>query len=211
MGGAWGQSRFLGRIEGTASRNLYQLLALVTRDLDIYALEEAVKYPKVSWLNQHSAPTVGIVFSPSNDKIIATGTSSGRVVFYDVRGKPQAFHCYSCLWKFRDPLPSVTSSSVALSTSVSGYGNTGRSGLSIESTSLTATTSGLTSTMSSMTLAEETLPRSHLWPGTLMKLNPNSSYNFKDEMEVFSPLVEFQPIIPLLDKFWDDHEGAIYL
>ncbi|KAJ6357653.1 hypothetical protein OIU78_005489 [Salix suchowensis] len=61
--------------------------------------------------------------------------------------------------------------------------------------------------MSSMTLAEETLHRSHLWPGTLIKLNPNSSYNFKYEMEVFSPLVDVQPITPLLDKFWDDHEG----
>ncbi|KAL9351759.1 hypothetical protein Peur_054439 [Populus x canadensis] len=240
----------------------------------------------VSWLNQHSAPTVGISFSPSNDKIIASvgldkklytyesgsrrhtslisyeapfsslafrddglilaaGTSSGRVVFYDVRGKPQPFtvlHAYgsseavtSLCWQrskpvivnestctpeiallggavddsilMPDPLPSVTSSSVALSTSVSGSGNTGRSGLSIESSSLTATTSGPASTISNLTLAEETPHRSHLWPGTLMKLNPRSSYNFKDEMEVFSPLVDVQPITPSLDKFWDDQEG----
>ncbi|KAL9388801.1 hypothetical protein Peur_017406 [Populus x canadensis] len=243
-------------------------------------------HKQVSWLKQHSAPTVGISFSPSNDKIIASvgldkklytyesgsrrhtslisyeapfsslafrddglilaaGTSSGRVVFYDVRGKPQPFtvlHAYgsseavtSLCWQrskpvivnestctpeiallggavddsilMPDPLPSVTSSGVALSTSVSGSGNTGHSSLSIESSSLTATTSGPASTMSNLTLAEETPHQSHLWPGTLMKLNPRSSYNFKDEMEVFSPLVDVQPITPSLDKFWDDQEG----
>jgi hypothetical protein len=61
--------------------------------------------------------------------------------------------------------------------------------------------------MSNLTLAEETPHQSHLWPGTLMKLNPRSSYNFKDEMEVFSPLADVQPITPSLDKFWDDQEG----
>jgi len=36
---------------------------------------------------------------------------------------------------------------------------------------------------------------------------PRSSYNFKDDMEVFSPLVDVQPITPSLDKLWDDNEG----
>ncbi|KAG5237526.1 transducin family protein [Salix suchowensis] len=228
----------------------------VSRHLLVTAGDDGSVHLFVSWLNQHSAPMLvlashrqmtrsHIIASVGLDKklytyetpfsslafrddglVLAAGTSSGRVVFYDVRGKPQPFTViraygssevdFSSYWFFKltcdsilmpDPLPSVTSSSVALSTSVSGYGNTGRPGLSIESTSLTATTSGLASTMSSMTLAEETLHRSHLWPGTLIKLNPNSSYNFKYEMEVFSPLVDVQPITPLLDKFWDDHEG----
>ncbi|KAJ6772708.1 PROTEIN NEDD1 [Salix koriyanagi] len=70
--------------------------------------------------------------------VLAAGTSSGRVVFYDVRGKPQPF------------------------TVLRAYGSS----------------------------------EIHFL-----------LYNFKDEMEVFSPLVDVQPITPLLDKFWDDHEG----
>ncbi|KAB5538760.1 hypothetical protein DKX38_016293 [Salix brachista] len=129
----------------------------VSRHLLVTAGDDGSVHLFVYWLNQHSAPTVGIGFSPSNDKIIASvgldkklytyetpfsslafrddglvlaaGTSSGRVVFYDVRGKPQPF------------------------TVLRAYGSS------------------------------------------------------EDEMEVFSPLVDVQPITPLLDKFWDDHEG----
>ncbi|KAG8651384.1 hypothetical protein MANES_07G121400v8 [Manihot esculenta] len=242
---------------------------------------------EISWLKQHSAPTAGISFSPSNDKIIASigldkklytydlesrrpssyisyeapfsslafrddgltlaaGTSSGRVVFYDVRGRPQPFtvlRAYgsseavtSLCWQrskpvvvnestctaetallgsavedsilMPDPLPTVTASSVSLSTGVSNSHNLGRSGLSVEASSLASTSSGSASSMPSF--AEETPHRSHLWPsGTLTSLHaPRTSYNFKDDMEVFSPLVDVHPITSALNKLWDDHEGT---
>lgn len=106
-----------------------------------------------------------------------------------------------------DPLPSVTSSSVSLSTAVSGYRHIGRSGLSAEASSHTV---GTTVSGSGTFSAEETPQRSHLWPsGALARLHaPRSSYNFKDDMEVFSPLVEVQPITPSLDKLWDDNDGV---
>ncbi|EEF38164.1 protein with unknown function [Ricinus communis] len=271
------------------SRISRHLLVTAGDDGSVHLWDTTGRNPKVSWLKQHSAPTAGISFSPSNDKIIASvgldkklytfdagsrrpsscisyeapfsslafrddglilaaGTSSGRVVFYDVRGKPQPFNVLrafssseavtSLCWQrskpvvvnesnctaetallggaiedsilMPDPLPSVTLSSVSLSTVVSSSRNTGRSSLSIESSSLTSTSSGSASSIASLSLAEETPHRNHLWlGGTLSRLNaPRSSYNFKDDMDVFSPVVDVQPITPSLDKLWGDNEGA---
>ncbi|KAJ4719943.1 protein NEDD1 [Melia azedarach] len=268
------------------SRISRHLLVTAGDDGTVHLWDVTGRSPKVSWLKQHSAPTAGVSFSPSSDKIIASvgldkklytydsgsrrpssciayeapfsslafrddgwvltaGTSNGRVVFYDVRGKPQPFtvlRAYSSseavsslCWQrakpvivnegtctaetallggsvedsilMPDPLPSVTSSSVSLSTAVSGYRHIGRSGLSAEASSHTV---GTTVSGSGTFSAEETPQRSHLWPsGALARLHaPRSSYNFKDDMEVFSPLVEVQPITPSLDKLWDDNDGV---
>ncbi|KAK2637411.1 hypothetical protein Ddye_032203 [Dipteronia dyeriana] len=265
------------------------LLVTAGDDGTVHLWDTTGRSPKVSWLKQHSAPTAGISFSPSNDKIIASvgldkklytydsgsrrssscisyeapfsslafrddgwvlaaGTSNGRVVFYDVRGKPQPFtvlRAYSSseavsslCWQrskpvivnestctaetallggaaedsilMPDPLPSATSSS---STAVSGSRLHGRSGLAAEASSLTMSSGpsgGSISSTLNLSLGEETPQRGHLWPGgTLSRLHaPRSSYNFKDDMEVFSPLVEVQPITPSLDKLWDDHDDA---
>lgn len=52
---------------------------------------------------------------------------------------------------------------------------------------------------------EETPVRSSLWTGgPLARLHAPRGYNAKDDMEVFSPLVEVQPITPSLDKIWDE-------
>ncbi|KAL5733144.1 hypothetical protein ACOSP7_032485 [Xanthoceras sorbifolium] len=273
------------------SRISRHLLVTAGDDGTVHLWDTTGRSPKVSWLKQHSAPTAGISFSPSNDKIIASvgldkklytydsgsrrssscisyeapfsslafrddgwilaaGTSNGRVVFYDVRGKPQPFtvlRAYSSseavsslCWQrskpvivnestctaetallggavedsilMPDPLPSATSSSVSLSTAVSGSRLHGRSGLAAEASSLTVSSSGSISSTLNLSSAEESPQRNHLWPGgssTLSRLHaPRSSYNFKDDMEVFSPLVEVQPITPSLDKLWDDHEGT---
>ncbi|KAF5729622.1 protein NEDD1 [Tripterygium wilfordii] len=271
------------------SRISRHLLVTAGDDGTVHLWDTTGRSPKVSWLKQHSAPTAGISFSPSNDKIIASigldkklytydsgsrksssciayeapfsslafrddgwilaaGTSSGRVVFYDVRGKPEpvtVLRAYSSseavtslCWQrskpvvvnegsctaeaallggaaedsvlMPDPLPSVNSSSLLVSTAVSSLRNTGRSVPSVETASLAGTTSGSASSMLSMASTEETQHRSHLWPGgTLSRLHaPLSSYNFKDDMEMFSPLVDVQPITPSLDKLWDNHDGV---
>lgn len=103
-----------------------------------------------------------------------------------------------------DPLPSATSSSISLSTSVSSTRNPGRLGASFEASSLTASSSEFSSTVLNVSTAEETPHRNSLWPGgTLSRLHaPRSSYNFKDDMEVFSPLVDVQPLTPSL---WDEN------
>ncbi|KAF7831027.1 protein NEDD1 [Senna tora] len=265
------------------SRISRHLLVTAGDDGTVHLWDTTGRSPKVSWLKQHSAPTAGISFSPSNDKIIASvgldkklytydsgsrrpsscisyeapfsslvfrddgwmlaaGTSNGRVAFYDVRGKPQPFvvlHAYgsseavtglcwqrstpvivneaSCTAEtalvgdavedsilMPDPLPSTTSSSVSVSTSLASSRNSGRLSASFEASSLKASGSGFTSSMLNVSSGEETPLRNHLWPGgTLSRLQaPLSSYNFKDDMEVFSPLVDVHPITPSL---WDEN------
>ncbi|KAF6161108.1 hypothetical protein GIB67_007749 [Kingdonia uniflora] len=112
------------------SRISRHLLVTAGDDGSIHLWDSTGRNPKISWLKLHSAPTTGISFSPSNDKIIASvgldkklytfdsgsrratscisfeapfsslafrddglilaaGTNNGRIVFYDVRGKPQ--------------------------------------------------------------------------------------------------------------------------
>ncbi|KAL6123642.1 hypothetical protein ACLB2K_076161 [Fragaria x ananassa] len=271
------------------SRISRHLLVTAGDDGSVHLWDTTGRSPKISWLKQHSAPTAGISFSPSNDKVfasvgldkklytydsgsrrhsscisyeapfsalsfrddglvLAAGTSSGRVVFYDVRGKPEPFtvlRAYnsseavtSLCWQrskpvivnesscsvetavlgdavedsilMPDPLPSVTSSNLSISMAVSSSRNPGRSGLSTDTFSVTGTGSGLGSTTLNVSSAEDTPQHSHLWPGgTLPRLHPPlSTFNFKDDMEVFSPLVDVHPITPSLDKLWDDHNRS---
>nr|CAD1839338.1 unnamed protein product [Ananas comosus var. bracteatus] len=261
------------------SRLSRHVLVTAGDDGSIHLWDTTARAPKVSWLKQHSAPTTGVCFSPSSDKIIASvgldkklymfdsgtrrsthcipyeapfsslvynddgniltaGTNSGRVVFYDVRGKPQpltVLRAYSSseavaslCWQrskpvivnennctaevallggtseesvlMPDPLPSLSSSSFSSATTVSSFRS-----------SLTASTSGasVSNTLNSSAV-EETPHRSRLLTGgNLSRLQaPRGSYNLKDDMDVFSPLVDVQPITPSLGNWWDEHDEA---
>ncbi|KAE9606145.1 hypothetical protein Lal_00025561 [Lupinus albus] len=265
------------------SRVSRHLLVTSGDDGTVHLWDTTGRSPKVSWLKQHSAPTAGISFSPSNDKIIASvgldkklytydsgsrkpsfcisyeapfsslafkddglilaaGTSNGHVAFYDVRGKPKPFvvlHAYgsseavtSLCWQrskpvivnernctpetalvggavedsilMPDPLPSATSSSVSLFTSVSTTRNPDRLGASFGASTHTTSNSEFSSTLLNVSAGEETPHRNSLWTaGTLSRLRAqSSSYNFKDDMDVFSPLVDVQPFTPSL---WDEN------
>ncbi|KAI3817778.1 hypothetical protein L1987_11576 [Smallanthus sonchifolius] len=255
------------------SRASRHLLVTAGDDGSVHLWDTTGRNPKVSWLKQHSAPTAGISFSPSNDKIIASvgldkklytfdsgarrpsfcmpyespfssvafhddgntlaaGTTTGQVVFYDVRAKPQpitVLRAYanseavtSLCWQrskpifvneksctpdtalmggtvddsivMPDPLPSSTTST----TSIAGSRNSARVGSSQESA--TTTTSNAND---SFAVGEETPLRSSLRGGGLARLHAPRGYNFKDDMEVFSPLVEVQPITPSFDKLFE--------
>ncbi|KAL0915397.1 hypothetical protein M5K25_015809 [Dendrobium thyrsiflorum] len=256
------------------SRLSRHILAIAGDDGSIHLWDTTGRAPKVSWLKQHSAPTTGVCFSPSSDKIIASvgldkklytfdsamrrptscvpyeapfsslsysedgnilaaGTNGGLIVFYDVRGKPQPFtilHAFnsseavtSLCWQrskpfivnesnctaeiallggasddsvlMPDPRPFVSSSFSAANT------------VSSSSSLVIASTSGsMPSTLVSS--AEETPLRSSLWRGgSLAKLQATrGNFNLKDDMDVFSPLVDVQPITPSLGSLWDDHD-----
>ncbi|KAJ4978571.1 hypothetical protein NE237_009351 [Protea cynaroides] len=238
-----------------------RLLVTAGDDGSVHLWDTTGCSPKISWSKQHSAPTIGVSFSPSNDKIIASvgldkksntfdsstkrstfcipyeapfsslafrddgwilaaGTSSGRVVFYDVRGKPQPFTVLcaygsseavtSLCWQRSKPVTingSNCSAEIAL-LGVAGSRNPGYSSPFVDSFYLMPTSSGSTSSTMFSSTAEETPNRNLLWTGaTLSRLQaPRTSYNFKEDMEVFSPLVDVQPMTPSLDKLWDDHE-----
>lgn len=262
------------------SRVSRHLLATAGDDGSVHLWDTTGRSPKVSWLKQHSAPTAGLSFSPSNDKMIATvgldkklytfdsgtkrssfcisyeapfsslafredgwilaaGTSNGRVVFYDVRGKPQPFtvlRAYghseavtSLCWQrskpidvneknctaevallggavedsilMPDPLPSATLSSVSLATTLSGPR---RSSSAVESAFAT------TFTNNNLSSLEETPHRTSLRTGgALPRLHATRNYNFKDDMDVFSPLVDVHPITPSLDKLWNEADASI--
>ncbi|KAK9672061.1 hypothetical protein RND81_12G073600 [Saponaria officinalis] len=262
------------------SRVSRHLLATAGDDGSVRMWDITGRSPKVSWLKQHSAPTTGLSFSPSNDKIIASvgldkklytydsgskkstscityeapfssmaykddgqvlaaGTSDGRVVFYDVRGRPQPFtvlHAYgnseavsSLCWQrsnptavnenctaeaallggavedsvmMPDPLPSATLSNISQTAALSGP----RRSSSVETSSFTATMGG---SFTNSGLSSEELPhKSSLHAGGILpRLHAIRSDKIKDDMDIFSPLVDVQPNTPLLDKLWKDPDG----
>ncbi|KAI7735086.1 hypothetical protein M8C21_004955 [Ambrosia artemisiifolia] len=255
------------------SRASRHLLVTAGDDGSVHLWDTTGRNPKVSWLKQHSAPTAGISFSPSNDKIIASvgydkklytfdsgakrpsfcipyespfssvafhddgntlaaGTTTGQVVFYDVRAKPQpitVLRAYanseavtSLCWQrskpifvneksctpdtalmggtvddsivMPDPLPSSSTSTA----SITGSRNSARLGQFSEST-----TSATSSTNDSFATGEETPLRSSLRVSGLARLHAPRGSTFKDDMDVFSPLVEVKPVTPSFDKLFE--------
>lgn len=51
------------------SRISRHLLVTAGDDGSVHLWDTTGRNPKVSWLKQHSAPTAGVSFSPSNDKV----------------------------------------------------------------------------------------------------------------------------------------------
>ncbi|XP_023635954.1 protein NEDD1 isoform X2 [Capsella rubella] len=244
------------------SRSSRHLLLTAGDDGTVHLWDTTGRSPKMSWLKQHSAPTAGVCFSPSNEKIIASvgmdkklytydsgsrrssscisyeapfsslafgdngfilaaGTSNGRVVFYDVRGKPQpvtVLHAFSnsedvtsLSWQTSKP---VNVNEKNYSSEMALLGSTVEDSVVIPdplpSTAPSASQSALapgsrgvsTSTVASV---EQTPNRTHLlWPGgPLGRLHAHSaSDSFNDEMGVFSPIIDVSSV-----EKWADSEG----
>ncbi|PSR93146.1 hypothetical protein CEY00_Acc27756 [Actinidia chinensis var. chinensis] len=221
-----------------------KVIASVGLDKKLYTFDSGSRRP--SLCIPYEAPFSSLAFG-DDGWILAAGTSSGRVVFYDIRAerhpltvlraygnseavtslcwqrsKPVLVNENNCTAEIAlmggavedsilmpDPLPSLTSSSLSTSVTTAGTRNPGRSGPFVESSSILAASSRFMSSSLNSFMTEETPLRSTLWTGgSLARLHAPRSYNFKDDMEVFSPLVEVQPITPSLDKLWSEHEGA---
>lgn len=264
------------------SRSSRHILATAGDDGSVHIWDTISRSPKISWLKQHSAPTSGVCFSPSNDKIVvsvgldkklylfdpavrkpvfcvpseapfsslafkddgltvAAGTNNGRVVFYDIRGRPQPFtilRAYnaseavtSLCWQWSkptlvnevncsleaallggtgedsilmpDPLPASTNSSHGYTSMPAASARTsGRLAFSTTDSSPMGVVSP-----AKRSPAEESQDGNHLWTnGTVSRLQTSNNFNFKDDMEVFSPLVDVQPITPSVGGFWDNRD-----
>ncbi|CAA0400939.1 unnamed protein product [Arabidopsis thaliana] len=245
------------------SRSSRHLLVTAGDDGTVHLWDTTGRSPKMSWLKQHSAPTAGVCFSPSNEKIIASvgmdkklytydsgsrrsssciayeapfsslafgdngyilvaGTSNGRVVFYDVRGKPQpvtVLHAFSnsedvtsLSWQTSKPVivneKNYTSEMALLGSTVedsvvipdplpSTTPSASQSAMAPGSRGVSASTVNASS-------VEQTPNRNHLWPsgplGRLHALRANDSYN--DDMGVFSPIIDVSSV-----EKWADSEG----
>ncbi|KFK38505.1 hypothetical protein AALP_AA3G121800 [Arabis alpina] len=244
------------------SRFSRHLLLTAGDDGTVHLWDTTGRNPKISWLKQHSAPTAGVCFSPSNEKIIASvgldkklytydsgsrrpsscipyevpfsslafgdnghilaaGTGNGRIIFYDVRGKPQpitVLHAFSnseavtsLSWQTSKPaivnernctpemalFGGIVEDSVVIPDPIPST-----TSLASHSTVLPGSHGVSTSTVN-LSSAEETPNRNHLWPGgPLTRLHPHrASDSLKDDMDIFSPIVG----MPSVEK-WPDSE-----
>ncbi|KAH7430090.1 hypothetical protein KP509_09G082900 [Ceratopteris richardii] len=224
-----------------------KMIISVGLDKKLYTFDPLMKKPVHCIPSE--APFSSLSFK-DDGLILAAGTNSGRVVFYDVRGKPQPFtilRAYgtseavtSLCWQrsnpilinessctpdvallgtigedsvlMPDPLP-APSSGIHGRTSTSSFlaKTSGRSSLTaVDNSSL----SGLSSTSVPLTsgsgVCEENFSTSVIPPlgkGAYSRLQtPRNSYIIKDDMEVFSPLVDVQPITPSISGFWDSND-----
>lgn len=205
-----------------------KIIASVGLDKKLYTYDSGTRRP--TSCTHYEAPFSSLAYHDDGN-ILAAGTNSGRVVFYDVRGKPQPFtvlRAYnsseavtSLCWQRSKPVIVNENSCTA---EIALLGGTSEdsvlmpdplpsvAALSFPSATVPSFRSSLpTSSNGSTPAVEETPQRSRLWPGgSLGKLHaPRSSYNLKDDdMDVFSPLVDVQPITPSHGNWWDDRDEA---
>ncbi|KAL6863753.1 hypothetical protein ACP4OV_016656 [Aristida adscensionis] len=206
-----------------------KIIATVGLDKKLYTLDSGSRRP--AHTIPHDAPFSSLAYN-DDGTVLAAGTNSGRVVFYDVRGKPQPLtilRAYnsseavtSLCWQRAKPVivNEGSSSEVALlggtseesvlmpdplpSATMPNFPS-GAITPSLRS-SLTSNTPGFPSTSNSSTMDETPYKTRPLSGGPLSKLQaPRGNYNIKDDMDVFSPLVDVQPFTPSSGSWWDEH------
>ncbi|CAN6272686.1 unnamed protein product [Urochloa humidicola] len=197
-----------------------KIIATVGLDKKLYTLDSGSRRP--THTIPHETPFSSLAYN-DDGTILAAGTNSGRVVFYDVRGKPQpltilrAYNSSEAVtglcWQRSKPVivNENSSSEVAL------LGGTSEESVlmpdPLPSATPTSFSSGVMATglRSSLTASTSTMEETpyrtrSLSGGPLSKLQaPRSNYNLKDDMDVFSPLVDVQPFTPSSGNLWDEH------
>ncbi|KAL3685611.1 hypothetical protein R1sor_003633 [Riccia sorocarpa] len=226
-----------------------KVLVSVGLDKKLYTYDLGVRKPV--HCTPFDAPFSSVAFK-DDGTTVAAGTNSGRVVFYDIRGKPQPFtvlRAYgsseavgSLNWQrsnpivvieataskeaallgntgnseesaiMPDPLPASgnTRSRAASMSSLPGRSASGRLIYTGQDTGVGSSTSSTSVSTNGPTTRSEgsSFSTSNMWTnGSMSRLHSHTPHRFnystKDDMEVFSPLVDVQPITPSLSSYYD--------
>ncbi|KAL1559447.1 protein NEDD1-like [Salvia divinorum] len=178
-----------------------KIIGSVGLDMKLYTFDTGSKKP--SSCIHHEAPFCSLAYSDDGLSLAAT-TTTGEVVLYDVRVKPQpltVIHAYehqaitSISWQRSKPVTfnksSCTDETILLAGDVGD---------------MIIMPDPLPSAASGFMISEQPYPRSSLVNPTLARLHAPHN-NVMDDMEVFSPIVEVQPLTPSFDKLWDNHDS----
>ncbi|KFK24993.1 hypothetical protein AALP_AA8G052500 [Arabis alpina] len=196
-----------------------KIIASVGMDKKLYTYDSGSR--RSSSCISYEAPFSSLAFG-DNGYILAAGTSNGKVVFYDVRGKPQpvtVLHAYSSSeavtslsWQTSKP---VIVNEKNYSAEMALFGGTVEDSVMIPDPLPSTTSStpqsalvpgsrGVSTSAVNVSLAEQTPNRTNLWPGgPLGRLHAlRASDSFNDDMGVFSPIVDVSSV-----EKWADSEA----
>ncbi|CAA7026737.1 unnamed protein product [Microthlaspi erraticum] len=196
-----------------------KIIASVGMDKKLYTYDSGSR--RSSSCISYEAPFSSLVFG-DNGYVLAAGTGNGRVVFYDVRGKPQpvtVLHAFSSSeavtslsWQTSKPVivneKNYTAEMALLGGTVDDsvvIPDPLPSTTSSDSQSASVPGSrGLATSTVNASFAEQTPNRNHLWPGgPLGRLHAlRASDSFNDDMGVFSPIIDVSSV-----EKWADSEG----
>ncbi|CAH8350002.1 unnamed protein product [Eruca vesicaria subsp. sativa] len=196
-----------------------KIIASVGMDKKLYTYDSGSR--RSSSCISYEAPFSSLAFG-DNGYILAAGTGNGRVVFYDVRGKPQpvtVLHAYnsseavtSLSWQTSKPVI-VNEKNYTGEMALLG-GTVDDSAIipdplpsttpSDSQSTLVPGSRGTATSTSNVSSSEQTPNRTHLWPGApLGRLHAlRASDSFNDDMRVFSPIVDVSSV-----EKWADSEG----
>ncbi|KAF8052426.1 hypothetical protein N665_1561s0014 [Sinapis alba] len=195
-----------------------KIIASVGMDKKLYTYDSGSR--RSSSCISYEAPFSSLAFG-DNGYILAAGTGNGRVVFYDVRGKPQpvtVLHAYSSSeavtslsWQTSKPVivneKNYTGEMALLGGTVDDSvvipDPLPSTTLSDSQSALVAGSRGIATSTVNVSSAEQTPNRTHLWPGApLGRLHAlRASDSFNDDMRVFSPIVDVSSV-----EKWADSE-----
>ncbi|KAF3325960.1 protein NEDD1 [Carex littledalei] len=170
-----------------------KIIASVGLDKKLYLFDAGMKKP--SDCVPYKEPFASLAYN-DDGTMLAAGTSGGQIVFFDVRARHQPF----TFFRAYNSSEAVTSLSWQRSKPVAVNENCS------DEIAL------LGGTADDSVLMPDPLPSSSLTSATalsgirtsLKATSISKPQALKDEMDVFSPLVDVQPITPSLSKWWED-------
>ncbi|KAJ3693201.1 hypothetical protein LUZ60_008681 [Juncus effusus] len=172
-----------------------KIIATVGLDKKLYTFDANSKRP--TSCVPHDQPFSSLAYN-DDGTIIAAGTNAGKVVFYDVRAKPQAFTVLNA-YNSSEAVTGLSwqrSKPVSVSQSCSDEAAL-LGGTNDDSVLMPDPLPSSSRNLQKYPSGEETPHRK-----SLSKVRGGFVNPLKDDMDVFSPLVDVQPFSP--NKYWEE-------